>query len=126
MTLAGELVCDECGRLFAAHRVYHGPIADQHPGDVEARFPGIAVRGLYCPPLGELNVPAAQLLPGDRLHGGQLADGTGQTVRRALPDPFAEPGAVNAVELDDGRTFLVDPDRLFRITRPGRDELRAP
>lgn len=69
-----------------------------------------------------LEVPGRALQPGDRLAGGQVADGAGQTVAKVLaPDDTLvdeRPAGDWVLLLSDGRPFIIDPDRLFTIRRP--------
>lgn len=64
-----------------------------------------------------LEVPGRSLQPGDRLAGGQIADGIGQVIERVLIPDDLPAGAEWVVILTDGRPFTIDPDRTFRIRR---------
>lgn len=65
----------------------------------------------------DLKVPGRSLQPGDRLAGGQIADGIGQVIERVLIPDDLPAEAPWVVILTDGRPFTIDPDRTFRIRR---------
>lgn len=108
-----------------------GRLVRHHPADVVRLVrpaPSVGVTVELDQPAGgdvELEVLGRSLHGGDRLPGGQLADGVGQVVDRVLA-PDDDTAGTWVLRLVDGRSFIIDPDRTFVIRRPATVPRSAP
>lgn len=64
----------------------------------------------------EVEVAGRDLRPGDRLAGGQVSDGAGLEVYKVLTPENPDDETLTLL-LADGRPFIIDPGRLFRVRR---------